>query len=184
MRMPPNSSVFRMWALRCGALLAGVGCLFVLFRIESDWIGLLAHTAHAVATVEDTKGEGRQEDYLIAFTTSDGTPETLWTEAIDQGTRVGDRVSITYDALRVDNLREGDHVYALSVVPPALLFLAVAAVLFWQAAAGFTAGPTGTAGRIPNLPVPSSARRSVSVPAARHPSLSEKKRRRRTRRAR
>lgn len=142
MRVQPNRAraLVLRWAFRGGALLLGVGCLFALFRIESDYVGLLVHPAHAVATVEDTQGVGRQEDYLITFTTPAGTPETLWTESLDGGTRVGDRVSITYDARRVGNLREG-HVYALSVVPPAVLLLAVAAIFFWQAVSGMSTVP-------------------------------------------
>ncbi|WP_030442154.1 hypothetical protein [Actinoplanes subtropicus] len=142
MRVPPNrvGALVLRWAFRGGALLLGIGCLFALFRIESDYLGLLSHPAHAVATVEDTQGVGRQEDYLITFTTPAGTPETLWTESLDGGTRVGDRVNITYDARRASNLREG-HVHAVSMVAPAVLLLAVAAVLFWQAISGMSTVP-------------------------------------------
>jgi len=172
----PRSHITGRWAVFWATLLGGVGCLIGLVVGFTDDAELLSHAGHAVATVEDARQIGRDKSYLITFATPDGTPETLWTTFLHDDSRVGDRVSITYDTLRLDNLGEGNHVDLASVYLPAIFLFSVAVFLLWTAGSALKARPTGAAGWILS---PRSVAGDAFLPSARRPSPSEKKRRRR-----
>jgi hypothetical protein len=99
------------WAM-AGLVVAGIfACLGGIAVVWTNVAELRAHGLHTVATVQatgNTVGPHKKRAVLLAFTDPDGTPESVWTSLAHDSAKVGDRIAITYDSERVDNLAEGD----------------------------------------------------------------------------
>lgn len=170
----PRPYIAGRWFLVWVTLLAGVGCLVGLTVNWVDAANLQAHAIHAVATVEAIGQEGRNKSYLITFAKPDGMPESLWTVFLHDGTQVGDRVRITYDAQRVDNLREGIRVDPASVVVPSMYLVSLAVFFLWTSLSALKAEPTGLTGWIMGSKSPADEINSKFRPSALSPNVSEK----------
>lgn len=106
----------------------GLGLLIALSVIEITDHHLRTSGVRTVATVQDEQRSGRDTSYLLGFSDTKGKPLFEWSGDVSSGTRVGDRIHVSYDAADpsdvqdVRNLSRGPWA-ALTLLPAGLFFL-------------------------------------------------------------